>query len=322
MHIVKLSTPPVVDTTRWGSFVRQTPGNNCVWGNYQFVLNQDIDECDYWVVCDQIQKTETCMCPKENTIFVTEEPPQIGADTKSFLTQFRTIVTCHTDIIRNSVGQNIYRTIQCPPWLINKTYDELKSMGVIDKPKTLSLITSRKYKKRYHTALKLKEYFGERLDLYGDGINPIKDKWDAIAPYKYTISMENFRVEDYISEKLFDCFLTHTYPFYWGCPNAHCYYPKESYTEINIDNIDEMIDTIERTINNQNHYMQSIPYLETSKYLTMETYNIFAMIIRCIKIFDLKSTNEKSEITISDKNRYWKNKMMFFKKIKVICDNC
>lgn len=320
MYLVKLSYPQE-DATRWGSFMRQIPGNSGMWGGYKFISNEDIPECDYWVVCDQIPKTETCKCPKENTIFITEEPPQIGADTKSFLDQFRTIITCHPDIIRNSVGKNIFRTIQCPPWIINKTYDELNIMGKLDKPKTISLITSRKYKKRYTAALRLKEYFGDRLDIFGDGSNPIKDKWDALAPYKYTIAMENFRVDDYITEKLFDCYLTHTYPFYWGCPNADHYYPKESYTEIDINNIDETIGIIESVINNQNHYIQSLPYLESSKRLTMNTYNIFVTIIRCINLFNLNPAKEKIEITISDKNRFWKDKMIFLKKLKVAYDN-
>jgi hypothetical protein len=70
MYKVKLST--IVPS--W-PLVRQTPGSKGIWGDYQFFIDQDIEECDFWVVYAGFAKTERALCPPENTILITGEPP-------------------------------------------------------------------------------------------------------------------------------------------------------------------------------------------------------------------------------------------------------
>ena len=93
MKIVKFSYIKG-DPARWGEFERQSPGGKCIWGDYKFIFNQDIEECDYWVVFDQIPKTETCYCPSKNTLFITAEPPHIGVYPSAFLDQFYNVIAC------------------------------------------------------------------------------------------------------------------------------------------------------------------------------------------------------------------------------------
>jgi hypothetical protein len=320
------------DESRWGSFERQSPGGKCIWGDYRFVFNEDIDECDYWVVFDQIPKTETCKCPEKNTIFITAEPPSIGVYPTAFLNQFNHIITSHFDICQNRKLRGFVTMYQqSPPWLVNKTYDELTEMDTIPKTKLISLITTKKYKDRYNMAMELKKHFGDKIDLFGDGINPIKNKWDALAPYKYCIAMENERTADYFTEKLTDCYLALTYPIYYGCENLNTgiadedlyhateYFPKGSYSEIvNINYTYLMIRKIERILALEGHYDQALPYLKQSRRMVLNKYNIYPMLINYIESatigFDKDLTNKK-EITISDKARFIKDKTMFFKKL-------
>ncbi len=326
MKIVKVSCFEY-DPERWGSFRRQSPGGNCIWGNYKFVFNEDIDECDYWIVYDQIPKTETCKCPKKNTLFITGEPPHIGAYPVSFLNQFHNIVTCDWKLSRSQLSKyNATDYIQGLPWIINKTYDELVSMKEIKKPKLMSLITSKKDKKRYDAAVILKEHFGDQLDLYGDGINSVKDKWDALAPYKYSIVMENEKVSDYFTEKLTDCYLAKTYPFYYGCKNLgykewrnarpHEYFDYSAFTEIDINDMETTIDKIEFELS-ANNYNQS--KLEEPRNKCLNYYNFYPLVIRLIESnpwsYD-HSCENKTEITISDKDRFIKDKLMFLKKLR------
>jgi hypothetical protein len=325
MKIVKVSYP-AGDSARWGSFLRQSPGSSGVWGDYKFVINQDIPECDYWVVYDQIPKTETCRCPESNTIFITGESPCIGAYPSSFLNQFHNVITSHNDILENRrLVCNVDRYMPGLPWIVNKTYDELTAIPPIEKTKVLSLITSTKHKKRYYAALELKEYFGDRLVLFGDGIRPVGDKWTALAPYKYTISLENCRQNDYISEKLTDCYLAYTFPFYFGALNIggntfrgvnlqNDYFPVGSYVHINISNIDRCIEIIESTLRNQKHYENAIPSLQIARNNVLNKYNLFPLIIDYINMKKLDYRWPKSRITISDKGRLMKNIMMFLKK--------
>ena len=52
---------------------------------------------------------------------------------------------------------------------------------------------------------------------YGKGIRPSPGKREAIAPFMFSIAMENAASDHYFSEKLIDCLLLDTVPIYYGC---------------------------------------------------------------------------------------------------------
>ena len=66
---------------------RQTPNQAGEWGNCKFYINQNVKECDYWVVYGQLLKTETTVCARENTLLISDEPPHILQYEKSFTDQ-------------------------------------------------------------------------------------------------------------------------------------------------------------------------------------------------------------------------------------------
>ncbi|WP_406649387.1 glycosyltransferase family 10 [Aliisedimentitalea scapharcae] len=53
----------------------------------------------------------------------------------------------------------------------------------------------------------------------GRGYTPFDAKSDGLAPYRYSIVIENVQEKNYFSEKLVDAVLCNTVPIYWGCPN-------------------------------------------------------------------------------------------------------
>ncbi len=57
------------------------------------------------------------------------------------------------------------------------------------------------------------------LDVMGRGYNPFAAKSEGLAPYRYSVVIENVRGENYFTEKLIDAILCRTVPIYWGCPN-------------------------------------------------------------------------------------------------------
>jgi hypothetical protein len=311
--IIKVTCPP------WGPFpvgsseipfMRQSHGESGVWEDFQFIVNRDIESCDYWVVFDQILSEETCMCPKENTILITGEPQGPGKYPKVFLNQFSSVISNHTNLPHN----NVYNYLSGHPWFSDKSYDDSIDCHNVEKTKCLSLITTKKNFDRYNFALKLKEHFGDKLDLFGIGINPIVDKWNALDPYKYTVVMENCKQRDWITEKLFEPYLSLTYPFYYGAPNILDYYKDQSFTSIDLSDIDGSITIIENILNNSNHYEQSIPYLLEAKNLTLNSYNFFPLIVNFIKKCGVDNDFGKVRITISDKGRFTKNFLMFLAK--------
>ena len=58
-----------------------------------------------------------------------------------------------------------------------------------------------------------------KRQVYGRGYNPIESKFEALAPYRYSIIVESGRFDYYFTEKLIDCLSVGTIPIYWGCPS-------------------------------------------------------------------------------------------------------
>jgi hypothetical protein len=57
------------------------------------------------------------------------------------------------------------------------------------------------------------------------------DKQATLAMYKFCLCFENEACEGYITEKLFDCFLSGTVPVYYGAPNVSEYVPEGCYID-------------------------------------------------------------------------------------------
>ena len=73
---------------------RQSPHGLARWGDYVFAINDDVDECDAWVVLEDLPRAESRRCPVDRTFFMGTEPPIHGKYNDRFLTQFATVVTC------------------------------------------------------------------------------------------------------------------------------------------------------------------------------------------------------------------------------------
>ncbi|MEK0164222.1 hypothetical protein VWX35_18335 [Phaeobacter sp. A36a-5a] len=93
----------------------------------------------------------------------------------------------------------------------------------IEKRADLSIIASAK---RDHPGHKLRHDVVEHLRcstpevaILGRGYQPFETKSDGLAPYRYSVVIENVRERNYFSEKLIDAILCETVPIYWGCPN-------------------------------------------------------------------------------------------------------
>lgn len=300
-----------------GPFPQQSPSGKGIWGDYQFVFGNKTNRYDFWVIVDEIPRAETCTVPKRNTLFLTSEPPHVGSYPIPFLNQFGTVATCHQSIIANPfVRANKIVSHPALAWFANKTYDELSQMKTFPKTKCLSLITTTKDKKRYEFALAMKDHFGNQLDLLGRGINNIPDKWDAHAQYQYSIVLENGAYPDYISEKLTDCYLAITYPFYYG-GNIGKYYPSGAFSRIDIDDIEGSIKKIEDTIADGDALRDAAYPLRLARNRSLNLYSFFPTVISIIENnpdwFDEPGTNLAS-VTISDKWRMIKNAGMFAKK--------
>lgn len=299
---VKLTTP----FPEW-PLVRQTPGSKGVWANCAFVINDELAECAWWVVYEDLLQTETVNCSRSHTIFITGEPETVKEYPPAFLTQFGTVITSH----RNLDHPNVLRVQQALPWHIGLRqnnhaiqdgwlyYDQLKVLQPSPKAKCMSVMCSDKdftdgHRRRLAFTRKLSEHFGNRLDVFGHGVREIEDKWEALAEYKYHVVLENSSCPHYWSEKLSDAYLGWTYPFYYGCPNLEEYFTSNAFVRVDIMDPVASIEIMEQAIA-QHVYEQQLVLLAESRTLILERYNLFSLLA---KVCTGQASQSRQETTI------------------------
>jgi hypothetical protein len=308
--------------------IRQTPGGKGIWGNCHFFVDDDTKECDWWVVFEGLDKKEKVKCPAGNTIFITGEPESIKKYNQKFINQFSYVITGRQDIKH----KNIIRDQQALPWMAgisfdskNKVWQKDTAMNYDDlfkvkpkKEKLISVISSNKagtvgHKKRLKFVSELKKVFGDELDVFGRGLRDVADKWEAIAPYKYHIALENSAQQDYWTEKLADAFLAESYPIYYGCPNIYKYFPKNSLTTIDIYKTRASIKAIKKIITD-NKYNESLKYIKTAKNLILNKYNLFPFICNIIK--EKNSKQKIKSTTLYPVDKYIAKHKLLINKLK------
>ena len=120
------------------------------------------------------------------------------------------------------------------------------------------------------------DHFKNRIDYFGFGINPIKNKKDAIDSYIYSIALENSSYDNYWTEKIADVFLGFSLPIYYGCKNIDKFFEKESFLNIDINNLDESIFKIENALDDPNNVDMNSIIISRNKVL--ENYNLFKLV--------------------------------------------
>jgi len=150
----------------------------------------------------------------------------------------------------------------------------------------LSVICSTKtytqaQRKRIAFVEKLQARFGDAVDIYGRGRNPISDKAQAILPYKYHLVLENSYLENSWTEKLSDTWLGYAYPIYLGAPNIERCCPPGGMLALRPDNDAANLDAIENLLR-EDPWQRSLPAISNCRQWVLETTNIFARMDRLI----------------------------------------
>lgn len=275
--------------------LRQIPDSSGYWRGCQFLIKDDVDKYDWWVVLHHtgITNLETAICDPSHLIYVSLEPREsVGNVNSQFLSQFSKIITPDRSVVHPGLinqgfhtwwaGMNVQHKNNHHNILSDKAtkYEEFSTKKVPDKKNRISIITSQKktlpgHTKRLDFINKLLQHpISKFVDIYGDGYNPIQDKLDAISGYKYHLVIENDNIENYWTEKLADSFLGFAMPIYYGCPNISDYFDAKSMIHIDIKNVDQSISIISDAINH-GIYDSSLDAIKNARKLVMNEYNIF-----------------------------------------------
>ncbi|MFC1701312.1 glycosyltransferase family 10 domain-containing protein [Pseudomonadota bacterium] len=260
--------------------LRQTPKSEGVWGNVRFTLD-DVDECDYLLILNFVPEKTLVKVDPRNVWALIQEPYE--ADRFPWVERghekFGQVFTHH--IFRNDMERYV-ATQTCLPWYVNKTYDELVELDIPKKTGTISWVSSQKTflpghidRMDFHDQLSADAKFD--IDFFGRGINEIKDKYQALAPYKYSIAIENSRSEHYWTEKIADCFLSYTIPIYYGCTNLSSYFPEKSFVQIDINNYQESSQVIAKILE-EDIWEDRLDALNEARELVLNKYQLFPFI--------------------------------------------
>lgn len=236
----------IIKDWSWPDLLRQTPGGSGEWDGIRFTLDP-VDECDYAVVLNRVPADMKLICPRKHVWAIIQEPPvpEYRWHRKGFCNFSRVYVTDP-----ELTGEGIVHSQPALPWHIDRDYDVLKRASQPEKTKQLSWITSNGSRRagQQQRMRFLRRLTGAvEFDLWGKGFTPIGDKWDGLAPYRYSLAVENHSGPYYWTEKLADCFLAWTMPIYYGCTNIEDFFPKDSMIRIDInssDCLDAVLDAV------------------------------------------------------------------------------
>lgn len=274
---------------------RQLPDGAPVWGDCEFIFDPHAREYDWLAVYDRFPSVsgerfsmwcEQLACPPENTVFITVEPSSIKSYEPAFLNQFGHILTGHEAWSIDHPG-----TIRSQPalkWFYGNGGDTLKLFDamIAEKPphKTREISTVCSSKRQKHTLHRKRYDFTHKihtampqLDVFGHGVRPMRDKAEALDPYRYHIAIENHRCEHHWTEKVSDAFLGWTLPFYYGCTNLKDYFPEESFIEIDIEDVNGALSMIRNAISG-GEYEKRLAAITEARNLVLNRYNLFAVL--------------------------------------------
>jgi hypothetical protein len=245
---------------------------------------------DMVIVYEGLNRELTVKCKKGSLVFISGEPPFSRKYASKFLNQFDHLITAHPKIKHS----NNHLSQQALPWhfglsfktkKFNFSFDDLVAMPVPEKNNKISIITSNKkmmpgHKQRMVFLEALKNKFGNQIAVFGQGINPVDDKAEALLSYQFCICIENSGINDYWTEKIADSLLSYCVPIYYGCKNIRDYFNESSLIKIDIDNLEFSIKVIENVLLNADKiYSEKLEQLKIERDKVLHEYNLFSVLV-------------------------------------------
>lgn len=264
--------------------LRQTPSGRGVWDDVTFTLDP-VEECDALLILNELREDLTVRCPPENVWAIFQEPyyPDFLPWMRNSHSQFARVYTHHPpcEHVRYHVSHPLV------PWHVGRSYDELVEKKIYPKndrivwvTSTLQVLPGHFRRNAFHHFLTKLEW--DDLDVWGRGIRPVEDKWDVLAHSRYAIAVENHCGLNYWTEKIADCWLADTLPFYYGCPNLGKYFPEKSFIRIDLDDFASSARIIRRMVDS-GEYEKRLPAIREARDLVLNRYQFFPFMAKEIK---------------------------------------
>lgn len=262
----------------------------------RFWVNEPVDEVDFWFVLDWPMDWDVSVRVHPSRVFLgigeTCVPDSYYLESRimgQYMAQFARVISSHP--VRHGCADYTFPLL---PWMINsnhgrpsgplanRDFDWLKGLPMPAKSHKVSVFCSSKsdwpgHALRLEFVNRLKKRMGPELDWYGNGIHQVNAKWDGLAPYRYSIVLENQRSNNVVTEKIFDALLAYSFPLYWGAPNISQLVPSNAVIELDIRDLDA---AVERVVNvtSSDVWIDRQDDLFAARQLTLEKHNFIKRI--------------------------------------------
>lgn len=292
--VIKFVSRIILPDASYGKdYLRRFPNRIPRLGGCEFVFDPSARHYDWLVVYDDLPRNmteETLACDPAHTLFITSEPSSITAYGKAFTRQFAHVLTSqepwaleHPGVLREQPG-----LLWCYGGQSERgTYDSLRDTGPMLKTKEVSTVCSAKAMRHtlHHKRLAITNALAAQipeLDVFGFGLKHIKDKADAITPYKYHIAIENHESPHHWTEKLSDAYLGYSLPLYFGCTNPEDYFPADSFIKLDIHDYKKAASLVKQLLHSD-EYEKRLPSIIEARKRVLSRYATFPNIVRTIE---------------------------------------
>lgn len=265
----------------------QTPGGKGLWEGVRFTID-DVVDCDYLIMLNNRRSTPLQVrCPPAHVWCLMQEPWVPGSHDWMIegLENFARVFTHYMP----AADPKYVRSHPALRWWVDFDYDELVAFSVPLKTRAVSFIASNLmwlpgHRKRNVLREFLIREAPDKLDIFGRGVHYLQNKWDGLAPYRYSIAIENSNSPDYWTEKIADCFLSWTIPLYDGCPNIEDYFPADSLIRIDANDHRATLAKINELLQHD-EWERRLPALREARRRVLDTHQTFPFLARAIRSF-------------------------------------
>lgn len=252
---------------------------------------------DVVVVRNKVVRRPTLFdVPPANTLLLLSEPHSVVAFPADYVRQFGMVYSCQEEL---RGGGNVVYGPAAISWFVGInlrgevseryadaiSYRALAGAPLPRKTREVSVIASGKtfsagHLERFRFVRRLQKRYGDHIDFFGKDSRHVEDKWEALAPYKYTIALENSRSRFYFTEKISDGFLAGCHVLYDGCTNIGDYFPSGAFSRLDLTDFDASSRVIDNLLDND-PYDLSVPDIVEARHRVLHQYNFLNIIAHC-----------------------------------------
>jgi hypothetical protein len=144
--------------------------------------------------------------------------------------------------------------------------------------------------------LKHFDIFGSNWEGFFSNVKEVNNKFTILQKYYFSVVIENTIKNNYISEKIYDCFIAGTIPIYHGAPNINDHIPQNTFIDItkfkNYKKLSIFLNNL--TAKEISEYQMNIKnFLSSDDYKKLSSKNFSKIVINCCKRENIKNRIEK-----------------------------